>query len=239
MYMWRKLSTNFGIEAHLVADMREIGFARSNSLHNLKSLRKTEMGEVLGLAERIDNKDVNTFELVELVGVDMVGVSDIAQTPYTIAQNGQSLVHGFDGNDRDAAKMQLLIACELMKSGFGQAWELVVVEYIMIISLDGNAGLMVAEDIHLLVLYIVEGADIIDATNMIAVGMGDKNSIKMRDMLAEHLLAEVGTDINENIVAAVGFDKGRSAQMPIMPVVRGANRALTSNYGYPLRGTRT
>lgn len=85
MYMRRKLSTDFGIEPHLVTDMREIGFARSNSLHNLKSLGQTEMGEVLGLAERIDNKDVNTFELVELVGVDMVGISDIAQTPYAIA----------------------------------------------------------------------------------------------------------------------------------------------------------
>lgn len=91
-----------------------------------------------------------------------------------------------------------------MEFSFGESRELVRFKDVMVVAQECCLGFGVEVDIHLAVLHIVEGANIVEATDMVAVGVGDENGIKMVDLVAEHLLPEVGSDVEENVDRFIG-----------------------------------
>ena len=127
-----------------------------------------------------------------------------------------------------------MTAIQFVHLGFRQTGEFVRGEDVAVVAFDGGASFVIAEDIHLLVLYVVERTYIVNATHMVAVGVGDEDALEVRHIVAQHLLAEVGADVDKDILSAVGGDEGRGAEVAVVRVVRGADRTFTCNNGHSL-----
>lgn len=236
--MRRKDGGGVGIESHFVAHVGEVGTAGLDGRDDFQSLGKAEVGEVLGGTQSINYQHLNSLKFKHLIRVDAVGIGDICQRTNAVAQDGEVFVHGLDGDDLAAGSHEGFVARDFVHVGLGETRKLVGSEDIVVVALDGLTGLGIAIELHFAMLHPVESTYVVESRHMIAVGMGDEDGVEVGDMLAQHLLAEVGADIEEDIHAIVGLEEGRSAQVAVARVGGAADLARASNHGYPLRSTR-
>lgn len=191
------------------------------------------------VSQGANGEDRRATHLVDLVGSDVVAVGEVGEVAYAVAEDGEILVEAADGGDREASGRERFESGEIVKVGFGEAGELMRGEDIVIVVLDSIEGGLIAEELHFLVLDVVERADVVETPHMIAMSMSDEDGIEMRDVMSEHLLTEVGSDVEEYVAVLVGDEESGSAQTFVVRVGGAAYSAVTSDNGYPLRGTRT
>ena len=86
----------------------------------------------------------------------MVRVGNVSYLPYPVSQHRQVFVHCLYGHHLRVAYHEWSVAGQLVYHGLGQTGELVVIENIVVVALDGDAGLSVAVKVHLAPLDIVE-----------------------------------------------------------------------------------
>ena len=84
----------------------------------------------------------------------------------------------------------------------------------------------------------IKRADIVQATDMVLVMMGDENGVEMAHVFAKHLLTEIRTGIN-TYCGLFGLDENRSAQTLVARICRPANVTIATNYGNALRSAAT
>jgi hypothetical protein len=56
-------------------------------------------------------------------------------------------------------------------------------EDVVVIAADSHFSLCIKKDVHLSVLHVVEGAYIVQAPHMVAVGMSNEDGIEMVNMV--------------------------------------------------------
>ena len=84
------------------------------------------------------------------------------------------------------------------------------------------------------VVHKVEGAHIVDARGVVLVHVRKEYGIYVRDILAQHLIAEVGARIYYEALA-LDLDHRRGAQTPVAPIRGATYLAATAYYGHALR----
>ena len=80
------------------------------------------------------------------------------------------------------------------------------------------------------------GPDIVHATHVVVVSMGDKDAVNLPERLGHDLLAEVGTTVDEQ-PGLFRLDESRTAQALVVRVGTGAGIALATDGGYATRGS--
>ena len=87
----------------------------------------------------------------------------------------------------------------------------------------------------MLVLQEVEGAQVVEADDMVVVLVGQHDGLQSDDALPEHLLPEVRPGVNDHVAALVRQQQ-RGAQPLVTGVGGGAHFAVAADSGYALRG---
>src|ERR1039457_7073149 len=77
----------------------------------------------------------------------------------------------------------------------------------------------------------MKAAQIVDAIDMIGMGMGEEDGIDMHDLLAQGLLAKVGGGVHQNVPTVVP-DKQRSSRSVIPRILRRTGRACAADHRY-------
>ena len=88
-----------------------------------------------------------------------------------------------------------------MEIHLGEAGVLVWGEDVAVVVPEGVGGLLVEVDGDGAVLEVVERSDVVEACDVVAVGVGDEDGVDACGAGAEHLLAEVGADVEEDVQA--------------------------------------
>lgn len=99
---------------------------------------------------------------------------------------------------------------------------------------EGSRG---GVDRHGFVIEFAEPAQVVEAQNVIGVGVGVNNGVDARDALPQTLGTEVGRGIDLKHGLA-GPEQGGRAQAFVPCVAGSANPALAANHGYAVRGAR-
>jgi hypothetical protein len=82
-------------------------------------------------------------------------------------------------------------------------------------------------------LHKVEGADVIQAGGVIAMGVSKNNRVKAADLLAQHLLSEVRTRVDDERVTP-GLDEDGSAEALVAKIDGAAHFACAANHWHTL-----
>ena len=202
------------------------------------------MGKVLFLSQCIDYKHVQSVQFFQFGIVDVIHIGDVGDAfavglVDAVTEYGQILVHTTYGRDCQLSDTERQEVADVVQSGFGQSGELMRFEDVVVIVLYGVQSLRIGVDLHVAVLDPVEGSDVVDAAYVVAMGMSDEDSIEMVDMVSEHLLPEVGSNIDEYVIAIVAGDQCGGAESFVVRVMRLAYVTSTGYDGYSLRSTRT
>ena len=202
------------------------------------------MGKVFFLSQCIDYKHVQSVQFFQLGIIDVIHIGDIGDAfafglVDAVSQYGQILVHTTYGRDCQLSDTERQTVADIVQSGFGQSGELMRFEDIMVIVLYCVQCLRIGVDLHVAVLDPVEGSDVVNAAYVVAMSMSDEDSIEMVDMVSEHLLPEVRSNIDEYVIAIVVGDQCRRAESFVVRVMRLAYVTSTGYDGYSLRSTRT
>ena len=242
MDIGRKGGVDEGMEAHLVAHVGEVGLPRGAAGDERKCFGEGEMGEMLSLSEGVDDEEVEVVELLFLVGVDMVHIGKVSHCGTAVvldavAEDGKVFVHTADGRHGKGAYGEGGAVGDVMKCSFGEPRILVVLEDVAVVVPYGVDGLGVGVDLHISLLYPVKRPDVVEASDVVAVGMGDEDGLEVLNVVVKHLGTEVGADVEEDIVVLVVDEERGGAEPLVTRVVGMAYRTGASNDGHPLRGT--
>ena len=163
-------------------------------------------------AQRVNHQHLHPLQLGHLLGCHVVGVGDVRHRPYAVAEHRQILVHGLHGHHLDPCRRERSL--HRVQVRLGQSGVLVRLENIVVVTFYGKAGLSVEVHIHLAVLHIVERPYIIQSSNMVAMGVRDEDGIQAAHIFAQHLLPEIGADVEQD-VPALHLEQRRGTKTPI------------------------
>lgn len=233
-----------GMQAHLVAHMGEVGSARIALSYEGKRLGEAEVGEMLFLTQRIDNQQIERLQFNYLCRGDEIHVGNVCQAltrglVHTVAEDGKIFVHTAYGCDCQSTDNERCTIRNVMESDFGQTRVDMRFKNIVVVVLERSDGLGVGINLHVAFLDPVEGTDIVYATDMVAVSMGDEDGFKVLDVAGKHLGSEVGAYVDKDVVALTIGDKGGGSQTFVTTVDGAADLAVTCYYGHSLRSART
>lgn len=233
-----------GVEAHLVAHMREEGTFRMDATDDFESFVKAEVREMLGFAQSIYYQQIDIDEFFLLAVVDMVHIGNVGNplplvVNKAVTQHRKILVHSADRRNGDVAHAERAAVAYIVQRGFGQSRILMIVKYIMIVVADGRKCFAISVDFHIALLRPVERPDVVDAAHVVAMGVSHKDCIKMLHTVAQHLHPEIRSYVDKDIVAATVGDQRRGAEPLVVAVGRMADRTRTRNHRNALRRPRT
>ena len=77
----------------------------------------------------------------------------------------------------------------------------------------------------------VEGANVVEAEDVVGVAVGEQDGIEAVEADAEGLLAEVRRGVDHDVLSVAREQQGR-AQAIVVRIFRGANGALASQGGH-------
>lgn len=107
----------------------------------------------------------------------------------------------------------------LVKIHLWETWIGMRREHIAIIPADDLQRKRIGIEIHALVLNIIERANVIKSSHMVAMRMCDKDTFDMHNLLAKHLFTEIGSDIEEEILTIVVSKKRRSTKPTVSRIL--------------------
>ena len=118
----------------------------------------------------------------------------------------------FDGLDFYAGDLDgsgiKYVSGEAGAAGFGGR----LVEDVLKSAADGDEGFGGGVDGDIVFLHEVEGANIVEAEDVVGVGVGVEDGVEAVDLVAEGLIAEIGRGVNEDaLVAEAQEDRGAEA----------------------------
>ena len=113
-----------------------------------------------------------------------------------------------------------------------------LVESVRILTFDLRQSRVVDIQRHGFLLFEDEGAQVIEATNMVLMFMSDEHRIQLGDVLAQHLLAEIGTGIHCHR-QLIGLNQDGGAETFIARILRLAHRTGATDDRYTLRSSST
>lgn len=144
----------------------------------------------------------------------MVHIGDIRQAfavtlVETIAEDRKVFMEAANGSDSEKADREGLTIRHVVKSHFRKTRIEMFLKDVMVVVFERIDSLAVGIDIHVAMLDPVEGAYVVNTTDVVAMGVSDEYGFQMTDIVREHLGSEIGTNIDKYIVAvAVGDDNG-------------------------------
>ena len=140
----------------------------------------------------------------------------------------------FYGSKGHAAYGEVLVACYDVRRDLGYSGVGMFCESVVVILAYRIHGLGVGVYVYTPFQHVVERPYVVESSRMVFVPVGEYYGVDVVDILAKHLIAEVGACIYHYGGAILRYQKGRT-QTFVVSVVRAAYRAFASYYRYALR----
>ena len=217
--------------------MGEVGqetLSCSDFAADFQGLVQREVGDVRSPAYAAYDEDVHSVEKLYGLGTYVIGVCQVSQPAEPEAQDRESVVHGpYRDNLRSVdaeGGLAYGVQYEVRYSGIT-----VVPEGVGVLAFERFLDYGLGVDRKCLVHEIVECSDIVQASGVVLVHVGQQHGIQFLDAAAQDLLAEIRTGIHDQPQAVI-FDVGRGSESFVMEIIRAADRAGAADDGHALGG---
>ncbi len=191
--------------------MNEIGTAGLHLLDDLNRLAKAEVGRVFALTQPVQHQHVQALKQLKRLCRNGLGVCDIGEVANSVARDWQAPMEHRNRHyvlaqrlERPGHLMQMEIWLPPVKGkriyeGVGEP----------IAQDSGSRG--VGIDRQMLLLNLVEAAEIVEPTRVVCVGVGHEHRVYLCQAVRERLSAEFRGGVNQERDAARAYD-GRGAR---------------------------
>lgn len=224
---WRERGRHLVGRRHFVADMGYPGLLRPEGFDQGEGFRQAEVGAVRALAQGVDDKETRAGDLVELVGVDGFDIGKVGDFAEAKAEDGKAAVPDADRPYADAADVEGGVFIDGMEFDARQAGDWIAENVFETLAyIGGNAFLGVHR--HGVARSEIERPDIIEPDDVVVVFVREQDGIEVPDARAEHLLAEIGACVDQDVRVAVR-QQGSSAQAGVVRVLRSTHAAVASD----------
>src|SRR5947209_12580079 len=208
----------------LVRQMDQPRLARADTLRALYGLVDGEVRRVARRgAKTVEGQDVDVLEEAHGRVGDAVGVGDVGEAADAKSEDRPVAVADRKRNDVDAFVREHAVNLVQVELRFAAA-DLRVRPDVAEGTAHGLRRRRAGEGMDGLALAEIEGADVIEAHQVIGMRVGEEDEVEARDRIAQQLGAKVGRGVDEE-EAAVGFDLHRLPQPLVARIVRGADAA--------------
>ena len=182
----------------LMAAMGEPSLLHLELGRHLNCLLEIDMGIMRMVSQCLHDEIFHSLEHVHEMTADLAQVGDIGEVADTKSVACEGIVFHPDRLHMKVTKIERLLVNEMHLVG-GSAGIEVFLESIGELSFDFRQRRLVNIKRHRLVALLEdERPDIVEASDMVLVFMGDEYRIQSVDPLTQHLLAEIGTRIHSH-----------------------------------------
>ena len=217
----------------MVGGVRQVGAFRLHDVDELQRLLQIEVGVVLLKVQGIDNQHLKSLKAGHFGLRHEARVCDVGERSDTVAEYGQSEVANLYRLDLHTADRELVAAdgmqLEGRRTGIGM-----LLKGVVEVLADDVQHARHRIDVHGPLLPEIDGPDVVQTRQVVLVLVGDENGIHSGDILAQELLPQVRTGIDEQI-HPIHLHESRSTQPVVTRVGGTAHLALASHHGNALR----
>ena len=230
-----EVAVDLFVEADVVTHVNEKGARGTDAAGEGDGIIHQLVG-VMGFVETegIDHEKFGTLEIGIFGLLDGFHVCDIGQFSDAIAEDGQFAVHHLDGEDVQVTDLQGFVGVDLMESDGGNARVSVFCEAVGQHLQHALAGDGIGIDIDLTKLTV--GADIVHASHMVVMTVGDEDTIDLPEGLWQDLLTEVRSTVDEQ-TGLFGLHQHRAAGPLVSWILTFAHLTLAPDHRYATRGS--
>ena len=193
--VWQR-GIDVGMLAQLVADMGKPGAGYAQLLHFFYGFGQIEMGYMFLMAQCVQYDLFAAPDLFLFALFDPVGVGDIGKIPEPEAQYRHFQVPYLDGEDLDISYLKGVFF-DSVEAEIRYAGILYVSEGVGKLAYDAFLCHFIGIEIHGPVLEEIVSPDIIQACNMVFMGVGKDDSIQLPDVVSEHLVPEIRCGVDD------------------------------------------
>ena len=219
--------------------MSEVGLAGFEILDGGEGFGDGHVGVVIFVAKGVDDKDVKVLKEGERLGWDRFNVGEVGQGKVigeieAKAVGANPAVFNLDRGDFEAVEFE---------GFFERAWVGVDVATLFAFvekgprehAVEAAKGFGRSVEREGIVAMPAEGADFIEARDVIDVLVGVEDGVDGSDVLPERLFVKVGAGVDEETPPRA-LNQGGAAETAVMGVIRGASRAWTADDRHADRG---
>lgn len=189
-------------------------------------------------AERVENQHIQPAQLLQRFFRDQVAVGDKGDFALPIAKTkrGHIAAAMLDVDRRDAQAADFKLAFDYVRRDLRQpAADVLRLEDVIEHAAQIAPGAFTGVNRQRAVAEI-ERANVIEAEDVIGVGMRNKDRVEPMNARAQGLLAEISRDVYDQTLIVV-FDHQTGAEPFVARIVRGAGRAIAAERGHADRGS--
>lgn len=229
--MGRQLAFGVGV-VEVVRDVGEPGVARLKAFDPMQSLIDIGVAGMRPFAQRVDDEDAEVLQQRQAGVGDDVHVGEISSVPEAEACHLLLAVDERHALESGSVNGDGFLAFETVHAdaGAGRIFRFGR-EGIVEDSLDDGGAGVVGIKRHVAVgMMEGERAQIIEAEDVVGVGVGVEDGIDVADFFAQNLFAEVRAGVDEDTMV-FPLNGGGGAQAAISRIRRGADVAFASERG--------
>jgi len=190
-----------------VSDVREPGAAGLKFVDEGEGLFDGLVHGMGNVAEGVDDEVVEVFEERDAGFREAAEIGEICGAAKAEAEDLHFAVEERHGNDGNAEKLEGAFDFVEDDAGDGAEGGLGV-EDVGKGAADCAEGFLGAVDGHGSALADVEGANVVEALDVISVAVGEKNGFETIEARGEGLGAEIGGGVNDDVLAVAGEEDG-------------------------------
>lgn len=225
------------MQAYIVANMGQKRAMRPHSTGKSYSIVDKLMGMMrLVEAQCIDHQRFHSIEQGLILGIDGLHIGNIGKAPKAIAQNGKLPVHHLKRNDADIANLKGVAGFDFVQSDSRHARIAMLGKAVGKHLQHRLAGQAIG--IYIDFAELAVRANIVHATHVVVVGVGNENAVDAAERLRKNLLTKVGAAVNEQS-RLLSFHQYGAAQAFVLRVAALADTALAAYHRHTTRGTRS
>ena len=236
--MGRQPIFDSGMEAHSVADVRQIGTFRLYGFDEIQCFGQVEMRVVRFFAQGIHDQYFQVFQLLDFRSGDGLHVGQVREIPDAVTENLQVAVHDIDRDNflPGYRKWKVVLHFDrLYRRRAGIA--ILGFKYVVKTALEVVKHASVRKNRHL-ALTEIERPDVIDPGGMVCMFVGEQQCIDAAAAAGQHLLAEIRAAVYHD-GKIIGMDPNRYTKPGVARVCTVANRVVGADDRNALRSSRT
>ena len=214
--------------AEVVTDVGEIGRFGLEALDNGEGLVDGGVGGVRFVAEGVEKEDIEIAELVHRLFGDLIVIGEVGYLADTVAEHDHGAMVERDGGNLLAEELEGFAVEDVDGEAGNGVFLAAVGEHVFEDAADDDQGRFRSVDGDGAALAIVEGTEIIEAEDMVGVGVRIKDGVEVGDTRAKALGAEVRGGVDDDVFAREIQPDG-GAHAVIARVVGGADIAVATN----------
>lgn len=156
------------------------------------------MGSVGAVAQSVDHKQANAGKQFQSAGGNGSHVGDIGHVANAVSKDGQLAVHHLQGGNLGMVHHDRFIGLKVVQLELGHAGILVFHQAIRQALAQMGCGIGIG--IYGQGTGVAERSKVVNAAHMVVMLVGDEKGIKRSpEIEAQHLLAEIGRTVNEDV----------------------------------------